>query len=62
MAAVQVIMLMIMLEQVKLIWSPFKCPDNLLDVGVGLVSVFVISVIIYPLIIEELVVNPTMRY
>lgn len=58
MAAVQVIMLMIMLgqgiyifnmkEKGKLIGSPFKCPDNLLDVGlvsfVVILAVFVISV------------------
>ena len=66
MAAVQVAMLMVMLVQGvyifnmkelrKLIGSPFKCPDNLLDVGlvlssfVMILAVFVISIIIYLLI------------
>ena len=66
MAAVQVIMLMIMLgqgiyiynmkEHGKLTGSPFKCPDNLLEVGlvlssfVVILAVFVISVILYLLI------------
>ena len=66
MAAVQVAMLMLMLVQGvyifnmkelrKLIGSPFKCPDNLLDVGlvlssfVMILAVFVISIIIYLLI------------
>lgn len=66
MAAVQVIMLMIMLgqgiyiynmkEHGKMTGSPFKCPDNLLDVGlvlssfVVILAVFVISVILYLLI------------
>ena len=66
MAAVQVVMLMVMLVQGiyifnmkelgKLIGSPFKCPDNLLEVGLVLSSfviilaVFVISIIIYLLI------------
>ena len=66
MAAVQVIMLTIMLgqgiyilnmkEHGKLLGSPFKCPDNLLEVGlvlssfVVLLAVFVISIIVYLLI------------
>ena len=66
MATVQVVMLMIMLgqgiyifnmkEHGKLLGSPFKCPDNLLDVGlvlssfVVILALFVISIIVYLLI------------
>ena len=66
MATVQVIMLVIMLgqgiyifnmkEHGKLEGSPFRCPNNLLSVGlvlssfVVILAVFVLSVIIYLLI------------
>ena len=66
MATVQVVMLMVMLVQGiyifnmkelgKLNGSPFRCPDNLLDVGlvlssfVMILAAFVISIIIYLLI------------
>ena len=53
---VQGIYIFNMKELRKLIGSPFKCPDNLLDVGlvlssfVVILAVFVISIIIYLLI------------